>query len=66
MIAVTGANGLLGSFVTRKLLDHHESVIAVCRENCDKSLLQDVADKITWRHADIMDPIALREAFEGG
>jgi dihydroflavonol-4-reductase len=65
MIAVTGANGLLGSFVIRKLLDHRESVVAVCRESSDKSLLSDVADKITWRYADIMDPLSLREALEG-
>jgi nucleoside-diphosphate-sugar epimerase len=65
MIAVTGANGLLGSFVIRKLLDHRESVVAVCRESSDKSLLADVADKINWRYADIMDPLSLREAFEG-
>ena len=26
MIAVTGANGLLGSYVVRTLLEHHEPV----------------------------------------
>ena len=65
MIAVTGANGLLGSFVVRKLLEHRESVIGICRKNSDLSLLNDIAGQITWRHADIMDPVALKEALEG-
>jgi nucleoside-diphosphate-sugar epimerase len=65
MIAVTGANGLLGSFVIRKLLEKHETVVGISRENSDLSLLYDVADQITWRHADIMDPVALSEAMKG-
>ncbi|HTF20154.1 MAG TPA: NAD-dependent epimerase/dehydratase family protein [Chryseolinea sp.] len=65
MIAVTGANGLLGSFVIRKLLDHHETVVGICRKNSDLSLLHDVAGQITWRHADIMDPVSLEEALKG-
>ncbi|MEJ1239370.1 NAD-dependent epimerase/dehydratase family protein [Chryseolinea sp. T2] len=65
MIAVTGANGLLGSFVIRKLLEKREQVIGICRTDSDVSLLQDVAAQITWRHADIMDPVALYEALNG-
>jgi len=65
MIAVTGANGLLGSFVVRKLLQHDEAVVCVCREGSDLSLLHDVSPKLTWRHADIMDPVALHDALNG-
>lgn len=65
MIAVTGANGLLGSFVVRKLLQHRESVVGICRKSSDLSLLSDVEGQITWRHADIMDPVTLKEALDG-
>ncbi|MBL7842718.1 MAG: NAD-dependent epimerase/dehydratase family protein [Cyclobacteriaceae bacterium] len=63
MIAVTGANGLLGSFVIRKLIDTHTPFIALKRENSDISLLNDVVDKITWRDADILNPESLYESF---
>lgn len=65
MIAVTGANGLLGSFVIRKLIDTQTPFIAVKRKNSDTSLLSDVADKITWRDADILNPESLHESFAG-
>jgi len=65
MIAVTGANGLLGSFIVRKLIDKNEKFVALKRSGSDTSLLQDVADRIQWRDADVQDEISLRESFEG-
>lgn len=65
MIAVTGANGLLGSFIVRKLLQEQKAFVALKRNDADTSLLFDVSDKIRWRNADIQDPIALAEAFTG-
>src|SRR5688572_23589273 len=64
MIAVTGANGLLGSFIVRKLMEQGEPFVALKRKNSDTSLLQDVAHKITWRDADVTDAVSLREAFD--
>ncbi|MEO5979982.1 MAG: NAD-dependent epimerase/dehydratase family protein [Chryseolinea sp.] len=64
MIAVTGANGLLGSFVVRKLLDQGEPFVALCRKGSDRSALNDVASKVSWRIADIMNPVELREALQ--
>jgi dihydroflavonol-4-reductase len=64
MIAVTGANGLLGSFIVRKLLEKQLPFIAVKRQNSDVSLLADVNDRITWRTADVLDPVALEEAMQ--
>ncbi len=64
MIAITGANGLLGSFVVRKLIDQNENFIAIKRRGSDTSLLQDVSEKINWREADILDPVSLSEAFK--
>ncbi|HEY5746844.1 MAG TPA: NAD-dependent epimerase/dehydratase family protein [Chryseolinea sp.] len=63
MIAVTGANGLLGSFLVRKLVEKNEVFVALKRKGSDTSLLNDIADKITWRDADVLDAQAIDEAF---
>lgn len=65
MIAVTGANGLLGSFVVRKLVETGEPFVALKRKGSNTTLLTDLMDRIQWRDADIMDPVSLLEAFEG-
>ncbi len=65
MIAVTGANGLLGSFIVRKLLKRNERFVAIKRSNSDTSLLDDVNGQIEWRDADILDTVALDEALQG-
>ena len=64
MIAVTGANGLLGSYVVRTLLRHQEPFLAIKRRDSDVSLLHDVNEKITWYDADILDVVSLNEAFK--
>jgi dihydroflavonol-4-reductase len=65
MIAITGANGLLGSFIVRKLIAAGESFTAIRRKDSDASLLADVADRVEWRIADIADPVAIEEALQG-
>ncbi len=65
MIAVTGANGLLGSFIVRKLIKENASFVAIKRSDSDTSLLDDIGDQIRWRNADILNPLLLDEAFEG-
>ena len=65
MIAVTGANGLLGSFIVRKLVEQKERFVALKRTDSDTSLLKDLHDKIEWRDADLLDTLALDEAFSG-
>jgi dihydroflavonol-4-reductase len=62
MIAVTGANGLLGSFIIRKLIHEQKSFVAIKRTGSDTSLLQDVAEKIQWRTADVLNPFMLSDA----
>jgi dihydroflavonol-4-reductase len=64
MIAVTGANGLLGSFIVRKLLEQGEPFIALKRSNSDISLLADVQSRIQWKDADVLDPVSMSEALE--
>jgi dihydroflavonol-4-reductase len=65
MIAVTGSNGLLGSYVIRKLLEEKRQFVALKRENSDLSLLADVNHLIQWRIADVLDPVSLDESFKG-
>jgi dihydroflavonol-4-reductase len=65
MIAVTGANGLLGSFIVRKLHETQTPFVALKRNTSDTSLLADLNPYITWRDADVLDPISLLEALEG-
>jgi dihydroflavonol-4-reductase len=64
MIAVTGANGLLGSFIVRKLIHENEKFVAIKRKDSDTSLLNDVSGKITWIDADVLDPVSLSEALK--
>jgi dihydroflavonol-4-reductase len=64
MIGVTGANGLLGSFIVRKLLAEGRSFVAFKRDNSDVSLLADVANKITWRSLDLTDELSVIEALK--
>ncbi|MFN3839888.1 MAG: NAD-dependent epimerase/dehydratase family protein [Cyclobacteriaceae bacterium] len=63
MIALSGANGLLGSYVARQLLLKNQPFVALKRPGSDISILADVNDKITWRNADVLDPVALQEAL---
>jgi dihydroflavonol-4-reductase len=65
MVAVTGANGLLGSFIVRKLIEEKIPFVAFKRNESDTSLLDDVKDQVSWRTADVLDPVQLEEAFTG-
>lgn len=64
MIAITGANGLLGSYVLRKLVAEQVPVIAICRASSDRKLVKDLAG-VTWRVADVTDPVSLEDALQG-
>lgn len=65
MIAVTGANGLLGSFIVRKLLEKNEPFVAIMRKGSDASLLDDISGQITARYADLLTPVQLEDALDG-
>ena len=65
MIGVTGANGLLGSFIIRKLIEENEPFIAFKRNTSDVSLLSDVSEKIQWRELDILNPVTMDDALRG-
>ena len=61
MIAVTGANGLLGKFIISRLVQENLSVIAIARQ----PNLPATNALVTWRKADINDPVSLSEALKG-
>jgi dihydroflavonol-4-reductase len=65
MIAITGANGLLGSFIVRKLIESGKPFVAIKRKGSDTSLLRDVDHLITWKEADVTDFDAIQEAIQG-
>jgi len=65
MIGVTGANGLLGSFIVRKLIDENVPFVAYRRSGSDSSLLDDVSDKIAWREMDLLDAVGMDDALDG-
>lgn len=65
MVAVTGANGLLGSYLVRLLHERKQPFVALKRKNSIISHLNDLTDYILWRDADITDEDSLREALTG-
>ena len=64
MIAVTGATGLLGSFVVKKLLHEKCEVVGIKRKESNTNLLQGYENKINWREADILDALSLEAALK--
>ncbi len=65
MIGVTGANGLLGSFIVRKLIENGDHFVAFKRKDSDISLLSDIADKVLWKDLDVLDSVAMQDALDG-
>lgn len=63
MIAVTGANGLLGSYIVRKLMERNIPFVAIRRKKSDTSCLSDIEQTVIWREADVLDYESLLEAF---
>lgn len=65
MIFITGATGLLGSFICKDLLARGYKVRAIKRETSSMTLLGDAADKIHWVIGDMNDTATLKESLEG-
>lgn len=65
MLFVTGANGLVGSYICRALLKKGYAIKALRRTNSDLSLLADVQDQIEWVEGDLDDPVLLKRLLVG-
>lgn len=64
MVLVTGANGLLGSYIVRVLHEQKKPFVALKRRNSNIESLADLPD-ILWRDADVNDYDSLLDAVEG-
>lgn len=64
MILVTGATGIVGSQIVKKLHSLNLSVRALKRTNSDTSWTKELNDNIEWVNADILDIYSLDKAFE--
>ncbi|WP_420384971.1 SDR family NAD(P)-dependent oxidoreductase [Roseivirga sp.] len=63
-VFITGATGLLGSFICRELLKQNHQIRAVKRNSSKMTLLEDIADKIEWVIGDMNDTVFLEEALQ--
>ena len=64
MILVTGANGLVGSYLCRELLKQAVPVRALKRKESNLRLVADIADQIQWVDGDVNDIMALEDAMQ--
>ncbi|WP_114748391.1 NAD-dependent epimerase/dehydratase family protein [Pleomorphovibrio marinus] len=63
-VLVTGATGLLGSYLIRELLVNHE-VHGFRRKESSNRLVQDIEGKVTWHEGEITDYQSLQDATVG-
>lgn len=65
MIFLTGATGLVGSFVAKQLVGEGYTLKCLIRPNADRKLLADIQHNIVFVEGDIMDISLLREYLVG-
>lgn len=65
MIAITGANGLLGNFIVRKFLSENHPVVALKRQHSNTGFLSDLQTTLEWRDVDVTNSLTLADALKG-
>ena len=65
MILITGANGLVGSFISRKYLDSGFEVSILVRPSSDLTFLKDIEGKVKIHYGDVLDVLTLEQAMQG-
>lgn len=65
MIAITGANGLLGNFILQRFVEENIPVVALKRETSVVDAALEKHPLITWRQADVLDSLSMLTALEG-
>ena len=65
MILVTGATGLVGSYLTRQLLQRGYPVRGLRRATSDLRLLGSAANQVEWIEGDVTDIFSLQAAMLG-
>ncbi len=64
-VLITGANGLVGSDVTRNFIEGGHEVFCLCRVSADRSNLPSSGGKMTIVEGDILDIASLEKAIKG-
>jgi len=64
-VFITGATGLLGSFICRHLLQNGHEIKAVKRASSKMTLLEDITEQIDWVVGDMNDTVFLEESLAG-
>ncbi|MCC5946484.1 MAG: NAD-dependent epimerase/dehydratase family protein [Bernardetiaceae bacterium] len=62
---ITGANGLIGSYIARHLLAQGWTLYGLRRSNSDMRFIDDIASQIHWFEGDICEPFGWEMALEG-
>ncbi|MCW3124771.1 MAG: NAD-dependent epimerase/dehydratase [Bacteroidetes bacterium] len=65
MVLVTGANGLVGSYLVKELIKKGERVRGLRRTSSDLSLLDGYTGQLEWVEGDVRDIFSLEEAMKG-
>ncbi|HEY9117879.1 MAG TPA: NAD-dependent epimerase/dehydratase family protein [Roseivirga sp.] len=64
-VFITGATGLLGSFICQELLKKGHQIKAIKRPSSKMILLEDIADEIQWVTGELSDTVFLEEILTG-
>lgn len=65
-ILISGATGLVGSYLTRFLYQQgYRNIRAMRRSNSNMSLVGTVTKDVEWVEGDILDPLFIKEAMQG-
>jgi len=62
---ITGATGLVGSYITHTLIGEGKEVYALKRKNSNLQPLASINEKINWVEGDILDVSLLSDAMQG-
>ena len=64
MVAITGANGLVGSAIVQKLLSEGILIRPIKRKNSKINHLNNIENPLSWQSADLLDIHSLNDAFQ--
>ncbi len=64
-VFITGATGLVGSYICRELLQNGHKIRAVKRATSNLNLLEDIEDKIEWIDTDLSEAIFWDDHLKG-
>ena len=63
-VLITGANGFIGSHLTKRLVEEGASVSIFVRENSDHSRIKDLEDHVRTWHGDIRDYASVNNCIQ--